>query len=270
MTGQLHQIIQRTRQATPLIIRIVLFLTFFGHGLVNLGLSPTYTLHINLIEAVNFTSLEPETITYFLAGLDFLFAFTILFKLGLRKIIQLSILYLILVGMAGWMLYYQKAQSVFGIAENMRRLPWVFFLLYLFWYSQKQVHKYHWIRIGIAFAFLAHGTASLGLLGLRAGHIELAANVIPDPYVRDFIFYTGVSDTIIGTLLLTGLLSRIMAWIGSCYLVGVVIISLMVAIPDGIFRAGFLVAALYTGLDKRCHNYNILTWLGLQKPVPPS
>ena len=165
--------------------------------------------------------------------------------------------YLSLVGVSGWLFYFDQSGSVFGFAEIMRRFPWLFFLLFLLLVEFKGVSKYYLLRIGISFAFLAHGTASLGLMGLNQGHIELAVQIVPEEYVRDFVFYTGLSDMILGFLLLTGFLSRFAAFLGSVWLVIVVGISFAFAYPDGIFRMGFLMACIYVLLDDRCHQLNI-------------
>ena len=110
----------------------------------------------------------------------------------------------------------------------------------------------------MAFSFLAHGTASLGLLGINEGHIELATQIIPEENVRDFVFYSGISDTIIGLFIITGLFSLWATRIAILWLVFVVYLSFSHAFPDGIFRLGFLLAAFYIAIDVRCHSKNIL------------
>ncbi|MES2138291.1 MAG: DoxX family membrane protein [Bacteroidota bacterium] len=246
------------KENTYLFFRIILFLAFTGHALVNLGLSSGIELHIKIIHELHFLdSFDPRTITKFLAVLDLLFAISIVIRPN-KTILIAGMIYLLLVGCAVWVLFFNKTDSPFGIAENMRRFPWIFYSLYLYYYLKQKVHKYHLLRIGISFAFLAHGTASLGIMGLSGGHVELAAQIIPAEHVKDFVFYSGFFDTIIGLLLITGLGSRLAAFIGIPWLIFIVILSFMIGIPEGIFRSGFLFSLVYVALDRRCHEKNIL------------
>jgi len=179
--------------------------------------------------------------------------------------LPLELAYLSLVGVSGWLFYFDQSGSVFGFAEIMRRFPWLFFLLFLLLVEFKGVSKYFLLRIGISFAFLAHGTASLGLMGLNQGHIELAVQIVPEEHVRDFVFYTGLSDMILGFLLMTGVLSRFAAFLGSAWLLIVVGISFAFAFPDGIFRLGFLLACIYVYFDMRCHRLNLYNLIFKEK-----
>ena len=43
------------------------------------------------------------------------------------------------------------------------------------------------------------------------------------------------------------------AIIGSIWLIVVVYLSLLLAFPDALFRTGFLLSAIYVGIDQRCH-----------------
>ena len=45
---------------TNFYLRIVLFLAFVGHGMVSLGLSPSYTLHYGIADAINFTTIDTK------------------------------------------------------------------------------------------------------------------------------------------------------------------------------------------------------------------
>ncbi len=241
------------QQNASFIFRFILFLTFLGHGLVSFGYSPTYQLHQNLVEAVNFTGLSTEMILNIQATFDVVVAVLILFNLIPSVVTIAMILYLIAVGIAAWLFYYQQSGNVFGLAESFRRLPWIFFALFVLFYSLWRQRHYVFLRVGIAFAFLAHGIASLGFFGLKGGHIELATNLMSEALANQFVFYSGFTDTIIGLMLLTGWLSRPAAVIGSVWLVLIVGLSAMTAFPDAMFRTGFLLAAIYVALDQRTH-----------------
>ena len=244
---------------TNLIFRWILFLTFVGHGLVNLGLSPSVTLHMNLVAAVFPPSIDPLTALRCFAGIDFVLAILILTKVKPKVVIRVAIAYLLCIALAAWSLYYKIENSVFGVAEVMRRLPWVFFLMYLYFDQIHNVSRFRYLRMGLSFAFMAHGISSLGFLGINEGHIELASQIVPENYVRDFVFYTGVSDTILGILIFLGIFSRIASIIGIFWLILVIVISFNFAVADGIFRLGFLLACIYVALDKRCHIRTIRT-----------
>ena len=248
----MKSLLSNIRNNTNLYFRIVLFCTFLGHGLVNLGLSPSIALHINLIKAAVPFDVDPAALTDIAAVIDLTFAFLILFNIAPKYTLAIAFTYISMIAFAGWALYYNKKESVFGIAEIMRRLPWIFFIAFLYLSYIKKINKYHLLRIGLSFAFLAHGIASMGLLGLNQGHIELASQLVPEDKVRDFVFYTGISDTVIGILLLSGIFSRPAAIIGICWIIFVVIIAFNFALPDGIFRLGFLLSAIYIAVDKRC------------------
>lgn len=246
---------------TNLIFRVILSLTFMGHGLVNLGLSPSITLHLNLVHAVFPESLDAQTVLYVFAAIDFSLVVLIWGKIASKFVLRFAILYVLSIAFAAWSLYYKIESSVFGVAEIMRRLPWVFFLLFLYFDQIHFVSRFRYLRIGLSFAFLAHGISSLGFLGINQGHIELASKIIPEDYVRDFVFYTGVSDTVLGILILLGVFSRVASIIGIFWLIIVIAISFSFAIPDGIFRLGFLLSCIYVAMDKRCHLRNIRTLL---------
>ena len=228
---------------------------------MNLGLSPSVSLHLNLVHAVFPMDVDAQKILYGFALIDFTLAILIWLKVAPKTIIRIAIVYLLFIAAAAWSLYYKIETSVFGIAEIMRRLPWVFFLLFLYFDQVHFVSRFRYLRIGLSFAFLAHGISSLGFLGINEGHIELASKVIPEEYVRDFVFYTGISDTILGALIMLGVYSRIASIIGIFWLIFVIAVSFSFAIPDGIFRLGFLLSCIYVALDKRCHLRNIVTLL---------
>jgi uncharacterized membrane protein YphA (DoxX/SURF4 family) len=244
---------------TNLIFRWIIFLAFIGHGLVNLGLSPSISLHINLVKSIFPDSVDAQKSLYFFAAIDFVLGFLVLARVWPKPVIRLAIAYLLSIAIAAWSFYFRTENSVFGIAEIMRRLPWVFFLLFLYFDQVHNVARFRYLRIGLAFAFLAHGVSSLGFLGINEGHIELASQIVPEDYVRDFVFCTGLSDTLLGLLLLFGVFSRSAAVIGTFWLVFVIGVSFTFAIPDGIFRLGFLLSCIYVALDKRCHLRNIRT-----------
>ncbi|MFI5163848.1 MAG: hypothetical protein ACHQHP_01230 [Bacteroidia bacterium] len=254
----LPKIIPLLKENTYWFFRIVLLFAFVGHGLVNLGLSSGVELHVKIIKSFHFLdACDPYQIAKCFAVLDFLFAIGIILRPS-KIIVIAAIAYLFIVGFAVWNLFFTVKDSPFGIAENMRRFPWIFYLLYMYYVSQKNVHKYHFLRIGISFAFLAHGAASLGLLGFNGGHIELAAQVVPADKVKDFVFYSGISDSILGMMLITGIGSRVAAYIGIPWLIFVVALSFGIGIPEGIFRSGFLLSLAYVAIDKRCHEKTVL------------
>ena len=66
---------------TELLVRIVLFLAFFGHGLVSLGFSPSEKLHRVLLESINFWDLSVADVLIYQGIADIILAFAILFQI---------------------------------------------------------------------------------------------------------------------------------------------------------------------------------------------
>lgn len=217
-----------------------------------------------MINSLFSESIDSAFLIQWLAAIDLGLATVVLLGFKQRITIPIAIVYLLSVAGVVWYYYFQQSGSIFGFAEIMRRLPWVLFLWFV--YSHKN-NKYRFsiLRIGLSFAFLAHGTASLGILGINEGHIELATKIVPENWVRDFVFYTGVSDTIIGILLMLGVYSKATTYIGTFWLLIVVGISFNFAIPDGLFRLGFLFSGLYISIDPRCHKHNIRSLFSANK-----
>ena len=145
-------------------MRIVLFFAFFGHGLVSLGLSSSYTLHYNIIDAVNFSSIDTAKLLNIHAYLDIVIAFLLLFNFKMRQLSYFVLGYIFLIAISSLIFYWETTGSVFGISEFFRRLPWIFFLLFIISDCYNRP-KYHYIRIGLSFAFISHGLASLGFMG---------------------------------------------------------------------------------------------------------
>lgn len=238
---------------TVFFFRGVLCFTFTGHGLVSLGFSPGYELHYRIFEAVNFLHLQPELFLQVQGSVDLLFAVLILSGFAGSYVLAVVFFYLVAVATAGWIFFMKKTGAMFGFAESFRRFAWIFYTVFLWLYYQTGKKYYPLLRYGIAFAFLAHGLASLGFFGLKGAHIELASQVLSEETANKMVFYSGYTDTAIGLLLITGIFSRPVIALGSLWLVVVVGLSFMVAYPDGIFRTGFLLSAVYVALDKRCH-----------------
>ena len=234
-----------------LYIRIVLFLTFLGHGFVSLGFSPSMTLHHNIIDVINFTSISTSDILKIHGYFDIIIAFLIII-IRSRSLLYFALCYLISVSIAAMIFYWENTGSVFGISEFFRRLPWIFLVLFLLTNAIK-VPKYHFIRIGLSFAFISHGLASLGFLGLNQGHIDLAMNIISPDQARIFITYTGITDTIIGLMLLQSVYSKYAALVAMFWTAFIVYLSYLTAWPDGMFRTSFFLIALYVFIDKRTH-----------------
>ncbi len=244
---------------SELIFRIVLFLAFFGHGLVSLGYSTSIKLHHALIHSVNFTNIADATILNIVAYFDLVVSILILFRIGKKFTLYLAITYLSGVAITALAFYFVKTGQIFGIAEVMRRFPWIFYAVFLIHsYKKEKVLKFNLLRLGLAFAFLAHGLASLGIWGLNAGHIELASNVVKAQDVRYFILGSGLVDTTIGIFLMLGIYSQAITKVATFWILFVVILSFMTGFPDGIFRAGFLISAIYIAFDKRCHTKTVL------------
>ncbi len=255
MNPALQSIHSTITRNTTLYFRGILFVTFLGHGLVSLGFSPGYELHYRIFESVNHFQWSAEKFLMILGSCDIFLATVILLGFFPRIFLSLAILYLSAVAVAGYLYYNAKTGSIFGFAESFRRFAWIFYAIFLwlyFYFSQK---RYSLLRIGIAFAFLAHGLASLGFFGLKGAHIELASQVLSEEMANKIIYYSGFTDTSLGLLMLTGILSRPAAIIGSCWLVVVVYLSALLAFPDAIFRSGFLFSCVYVALDKRCHTF---------------
>ena len=162
---------------TNFYVRLILSLAFLGHGLVSLNLSDSYTLHYNLVQGINFTSISTQKIVEFQGYFDILVSLFLIINFKIKTVLYFIFLYLFLVCISALTLYWNITDSIFGIAECLRRLPWIFLSLYLF-FEIKGVKKYHLIRMALSFAFLAHGLASLGFLGLNQGHIDLAIKIV--------------------------------------------------------------------------------------------
>ncbi|MBK7149865.1 MAG: DoxX family membrane protein [Bacteroidetes bacterium] len=246
---------------TVLFFRIILALTFSGHGLVSLGFSPGYELHYRIFSAVNYFDFPAELALKALGVFDLSMALCCLFGIALRYSLALAIFYLLMVAGAGWVFFNHKTGLVFGFAESFRRFAWIFYALFLWIYTFRGKKYYTLLRMGIAFAFLAHGLASLGLFGLKGGHIELASQILSEDVANKMVFYSGYTDTLLGSLLLIGFFSRQAATIGALWLVVVVVLSFMIAVPDGIFRTGFLLSCVYVAVDSRCHDKGIIYYI---------
>lgn len=244
-----------------LIFRVVLFLAFFGHGLVSLGYSTSIKLHYALINAVNFTAFSDSSILNIVAYFDLIISVFILFKIGKKVTLYVAISYLSAVAITALSFYFVKTGGIFGIAEIMRRFPWIFYSIFLIYSYQKEKQlKFNLLRIGLAFAFLSHGLASLGIWGLNAGHIELANNIVKAQDVRYFILGSGLVDTTIGVFLMLGIYSQVITKVATFWILFVVVLSFMTGFPDGIFRSGFLISAIYIAFDKRCHTRTVLNF----------
>ncbi len=228
------------------LIRFCLFLAFLGHSLVSFKLSSSYALHFKLVESVNFTTLDSNTILSVHAFFDLLMALLVLI-FDNKKIIKLILIYFLIVCLVALVFYWKQTSHIFGIAECMRRFPWIFFGLFLI------NNKYTFIRIGVSFAFLSHGLSSLEILGMNQGHIEIANNFFSIKDAKEFVKLTGFSDLIIGLFLLQSFLTRYVIIIASLWLVLIVFVSFFVGFPDAIFRSGFLIATIYVLIDKRTH-----------------
>ena len=197
---------------TNFYLRLVLAFSFLGHGLVSLGFSPSYSLHFNLLDGVNFLSIETTQLIKAQAFIDILISIFLLLNLKIRWLIYFVLTYLVLICITSLVFYWKETGSIFGIAECLRRFPWILFSLFIISDINK-MPKYHFIRIGLSFAFIAHGFASLGFLGLNQGHIDLANNIVSSENARSFITYTGITDTIIGLMLLQSVFTKFIAFI---------------------------------------------------------
>ncbi len=244
---------------TALIIRIILSLVFLGHGLVSLGLSPSYSLHYSLVDGVNFTNIPTYKIVEFQGWVDILISLFLIIRCKLNIILYIILIYLSVVCISALVLYSNTTGSFFGISECFRRFPWLFLSLFLL-LDLKGVKKYHLIRIGLSFAFISHGFASLGFLGLNQGHIDLAIKLVSEENARFFVSCTGITDSIIGLLLLRGLYTRYVSILSILWITFIVYISFLSAIPDGIFRLGFLLLAIYICFDKRTYTPKLFNY----------
>jgi uncharacterized membrane protein YphA (DoxX/SURF4 family) len=253
LTRPLLRIQSLVEQNAVIYFRGVLFLTFLGHGFVSLGFSPGYQLHYRIFESVNIFNLDIATALKVQGAMDIILAMTILAGVFPKYVLLYAICYVSAVAMCGWAYFTHKTGSLFGIAETFRRFPWLFYLIFLLYHYVFDIKYYRLLRVGIAFAFLAHGLASLGFFGLKGAHIELASQVLSEEVANKLVFYSGFTDTLIGVLLLTGILSRPAAIVGSLWLIVVVYLSMLLAFPDALFRTGFLLSAVYVAIDKRCH-----------------
>lgn len=255
---------------TPFYFRGILFLTFFGHGLASLGLSHHgYELHHRIFESVNYFHWNAETFLVIQGWFDIFLAVAVLSGLAPRIILPLALTYLCIVAGVAYLYYNSRTGSWFGIGEIARRFAWIFYTIFLIICNVKAEQRFSLLRIGISFAFLSHGFASLGFFGMRGGQIELAAQIFPEELAKTLVFYSGFSDVTLGLLMFTGICSRVAATIGSCWLVIVVILSFMLGLPEGLFRSAFFLSSLYVAFDPRCHS---LLWKKgiIRKDIKPA
>jgi uncharacterized membrane protein YphA (DoxX/SURF4 family) len=244
---------------TSLFVRIILSLSFLGHGLISLGLSPSYDLHYNLIQSINFTNIPTNKIVYIQGWFDILISLLLIIKFKLKSVVYVILLYLSLVCISAITFYWSITDSIFGIAECLRRFPWIFLSAYLL-FELKGVKKYHLIRMALSFAFLSHGFASLGFLGLNQGHIDLAIQVVSVENARFFVYCSGITDSIIGIMLLQSIFTRYVACIGMLWIIFIIYISYLSALPDAIFRIGFLLTAIYVICDPRTYSPKLINY----------
>jgi uncharacterized membrane protein YphA (DoxX/SURF4 family) len=237
---------------TNFYLRLVLAFSFLGHGLVSLGLSPSYSLHYNLLDGINFMDIETVQLLKVQAYLDITIAIALLCNLKIRWLIHFILAYLVFICVAALVFYWNQTGSIFGISECLRRFPWIFFSLFII-SDLNKMPKYHFIRIGLSFAFIAHGFASLGFLGLNQAHIDLANNIVSSENARIFITYTGITDTMIGVMLLQSIFTKFITFVGIIWISFIVYLSYLTAVPDAIFRMGFLLSAIYVYLDRRTY-----------------
>jgi len=127
LNNMLQIVRARITKNPELIFRLVLFFAFFGHGLVSLGYSTSIKLHYALINSVNFTELPESVILNIVAVFDLIISFLILFKVGKKVTLYLAITYLSAVALTALVFYFVKTGEIFGIAEIMRRFPWIFY-----------------------------------------------------------------------------------------------------------------------------------------------
>ena len=179
---------------TVVVFRFILFLTFLGHGLVSLGYSPSSAFHFKLVDSINFTGLTTDLILQLQGGFDIVLAILFLAGRWLRAVSVIAIFYLAVVGVVAGNFFRLQTGGMFGLAEILRRLPWILFALFIFVHSHTGRKIIFLPRVGISFAFLAHGIASLGFFGLNAGHIELATNIISEEQAGTFVYYSGISS----------------------------------------------------------------------------
>ncbi|MBC7412751.1 MAG: DoxX family membrane protein [Bacteroidia bacterium] len=239
-----------------LFFRVLLSLVFLGHGLVSLGYSSSIRLHTGILEGVNYTHYSTEQLLTYFGVFDLVMALLILLTFN-RWILFTALTYLIFVSIAAFRFYQLKTAQTFGLSETMRRMPWMFFCLFLIFNKIKNKTYFQLIRIGLALAFLSHGLASLGIWGLNAGHVELAKIVLKNTEVSAFILTSGCIDTTVGICLLIGLFNKWLSYFAIVWIAVVVTISFIASFPDGLFRLGFWLGAFYFLIDERCH-YNIL------------
>jgi uncharacterized membrane protein YphA (DoxX/SURF4 family) len=201
--------------------------------------------------------MDVEALVRVLGIFDFIMSLVILFNIKLKYVLPVSIAYLFAVGIAGGIFFMRKTGGYFGVAEFFRRVPWMFNLLFLWFAYAKEKKYFYLLRLGISFAFIAHGLASIGFMGLNGGHVELATKILSEQNAAQFVYYTGFSDLALGILLMAGILSRYAAIVGCLWLIFIVYLSFLTGLPEGLFRMGFLLTCFYVAIDKRCHSWKI-------------
>ena len=252
-TMNLYNILNnKIQNRTNLFVRIILSLAFLGHGLVSLGYSPSYSLHYNLIDVINITNIETKQIVQFQAWFDIVISILLMLVKNIKLILYTVLIYLSFVCMSALVFSFHKTGTIFGFSECLRRFPWIFLSLFLL-NDLNGIKKFHFIRIALSCAFIAHGFASLGFLGLNQGHIDLAVRIIPKDNAIFFVYCSGITDSIIGFMLLQSVYTKYISGLAILWISFIVYISYLNAFPDAIFRMGFLLTAIYVWLDEKTY-----------------
>jgi hypothetical protein len=243
------------KNKSEIIIRVVLFLTFFGHGLISLGHSKTYSLHYKLVSTLNFTGISNADILFWLGIQDLVLASLILSGFFKRFVLTYSAFYLLIVGISAFIVYWIQFGKPFGFGEIFKRLSWASFAFFLLYLYSKGSEKFSIIRYGLAFAFLGHGFGSLGF-GFSAAHVDLAQRIVVEEIIaKKLVFIFGFSDIAIGILLLIGgIFSRIISFFAFFWILIVDYASFLESFADGLFRLAWLLVAFFVVFEKRCHN----------------
>jgi hypothetical protein len=232
------------------IIRFCLFIGLVGHGLVSLGVGPSYHLHFSLVEALPF-GFSPGPFLRIHGCLELCLGVAVCIPQWAKVVLPLFMSYVVVVALVATNFYFTRVGNVFGVAEVFRRMPWFVMGWYLLKPPEDRFFPY--LRIGLAFAFLSHGLASVGLFGLNGMHIEIASVLFDDETARKVVTYSGFTDLIIGVSLITRLASTIASVIGAFWLIVVISMSYALAFSDGLFRTSFLVLAFLVAFNPKCH-----------------
>lgn len=238
----------------PQFVGAALACGFSGHALVSLGFSPSYKIHLSLVNWFgDFSGASVGlTVIGFLELAVVLVAVAGFFR---KQIRLLGAFYLIMVAMVAGSFFAHSTGGFFGFTEVLRRVPWLCMLYFLHFESPR---RFSVLRLGVLMMFLSHGLASLTLMGFNGMHVELASQLLDAGEAERAVKIAGYTDLFMALGLALPHVSRYVAYPAFLWIAFIVVLSFGMAFPDGLFRLGFLLCALTLILEPKTHQ----SWFG--------